>query len=455
MFSLRDYQLNLVDKIRELFKKGVSRICLQSPTGSGKTVLIAFMIWNAVQRGKRVLFVVHRRELIEQSVETFRKFDLAPGVISAGYKPSESLVQIASVQTLARRKPPPADLCIWDECHHVAANTWKKLFAFYGKAFHIGLTATPCRLDGKGLNDFFDHLVIGPTIPWLIENNYLSKFQMFAPPGFSTESVKIRMGDFDRDELAEQASKPEVMGSAIAEYKEHCNEQQAIIFSPSINHSKRMENEFNLHGIKARHLDGNAPDATRADIVQAFRKKELKVLTNVDLFGEGFDVPGIHCVIDMSPTLSLGKYLQRVGRGLRPDIGKDVATFLDHAGNVYRHGLPDQERQWDLNGVPKIKRDTQSESVRICSSCFAAQTPRLVCQFCGETFEIKPRKILETKGSLSKIEKLFIQQKNKQEQSGARDYQSLVTLGIRRGYKDPRGWAGHIMASREKKRVRG
>lgn len=453
MITLRYYQLNLIDQIRELMKKGNRRICLQAPTGSGKTVMIAFMVWKATQGGKRVLFVVHRRELIEQSLATFRKFGLAPGVISAGYKPSDSLIQIASVQTLSRRKKPDADLCIWDESHHICANTWKKLFAFYASAYHIGLTATPCRLDGKGLKDFFDHLVLGPTIPWLIENDYLSTFQMFAPPGLSTESVKVRMGDFDKEGLTEQASKPEVMGSALTEYKRHCDGQQAIIFSPSIIHSMRMEKEFNLHGIKSCHLDGKTDDTTRAEIVKAFREKEIKVLTNVDLFGEGFDVPGIHCVIDMAPTLSLGKYLQRVGRGLRPDIGKDIATFLDHAGNVYRHGLPDQERQWTLEGVEKTTRKSSSESVRICSSCFAAQAPALVCRYCGATFEIKPREILETEGSLKKIEKIFIQQKKKYEQSSAYDYQSLVSLGTRRGYKNPRGWAMHVLQAREKKRA--
>ena len=197
---------------------------LQSPTGLGKTVMMAHMAKEAVARGKRTYFLVHRQELMSQSSRTFDKFEIPHGCIAPDYSPSRELVQVAMAQTLVRRldKCPAPDLVIVDECHHSPSNTWRRILTEYEKAYLVGLTATPERLDGQGLGDQYDAMVQGPSVAWLIENQFLSPYTVFAPPMMTDLSaIRSRAGDFANEELAEIMDKPTIIGNAVGHYLKH------------------------------------------------------------------------------------------------------------------------------------------------------------------------------------------------------------------------------------------
>lgn len=450
--SLRPYQLKLQDEARALMHKGCQRILLQGPTGMGKTALCASMMGRSAERGNPSWFIVHRRELLSQSQRAFEKAGFPYGLIAAGFHPNpDPLVQICSIGSLGRRlssvrKP---RLIIWDECHHVAAASWKKIFDVFPDAFHIGLTATPQRLDGKGLSDFFQAMILGPTVAELIEQKYLSKYKLFAPPGISVAGVKMQYGDFSRREIVDIVNRPTITGNAIVEYRRQANGKRAVAFCASVEHSKHVAQQFSDAGIPAWHVDGETPTPERDAAINSFVSGKTLVLTNVDLFGEGFDVPAIECVIDLAPTQSLAKFLQRCGRALRPADGKDVAIILDHAGNVNIHGMPDENREWTLQG--KLKGHG---SVRICPECFAAQpssNKKCENEDCGFVFPVVsrygddegPREVEQVPGDLVEVQAAALKHRHNKENRGAKTVEELTELGRRRGYKRPELWARH------------
>jgi len=440
---LRPYQEKIVDETRALMRDGHKDILIVAPTGSGKTVLTAHMLKTAAQRGMDSIFVVHRRELIRQSIKTFHKFQLTHGVISPDYiEDLRHKVQIASIMSLGRRLPrmrKPA-LVVWDECQHSPAKSWANVHAAFPGSYHIGLSATPQRIDRKGLGKYFKKIVHGPSVAALIEQGSLSRYRIFAPGNG-------------------MADKPTITGDAIREYKARAAGKRALVFAASIQDSNYVVEQFKLAGFRAAHVDGESESSYRDDMFQALEEGELDVLSQVQIAGEGVDIPAIEVVIDLSPTTSLAAWLQRCGRALRPWPGKTEALILDHAGNCERHGLPDEPREWVLEGDGLAKRDNDTgPSLRICKKCFAAQFPGSgTCQYCGNAFEIKARKIARTEGRLKEMtpemilaqrEKARQRQANAFEQSSARTYEQLVELGRRRGYVNPESWAHHITRSR-------
>ena len=325
------------------------------------------MLGTAAERGMPSWFIVHRRELINQSSRAFTGEGIKHGIISANYEVNRTaLVQIASIQTLSRRyhKYRVPSLIVWDECHHIAANSWSKIFSLYPNSVHIGLTATPERLDGTGLDKWFRVMVKGPSVAWLIENKYLSNYKLYAPSKVDLTNVRTRMGDYVGSELTAVVDKPSITGDAIKHYKKLADGKRAVVFCASIEHSKHVVKQFLDAGIPAAHVDGETDINERDAAIRRFRDGTIKILSNVELFGEGFDVPCIEAAILLRPTQSLGLYLQQVGRSLRPNPGKDYAVILDHAGNCERHGLPDDEREWTLAGREK-KSDCLVTAVRI------------------------------------------------------------------------------------------
>ena len=439
-------------------REGKRSILIQSPTGSGKTALTAHMLGTAASKGHASWFIVHRRELVKQSVLAFDKADVRHGVIANGFaSDSRPLVQVGSIGTLRNRhhqhKKPK--LIIWDECHHLGAKTWADIFHSYPQSFHIGLTATPQRLDGKGLSDYFECMVNGPPVGDLINQSFLSHYKLFAPGGPSLKGVKTRMGDFIKSQLTEVMDRPTITGSAIKEYQKRASGRRAVVFAVSIQHSEHIVNQFIQAGIPAEHVDGGTDQLKRDASIDRFRRGETLVLSNVDLFGEGFDLPAIECAILLRPTQSLGLYLQQVGRALRPSPGKTEAIILDHANNAASHGLPDEPREWTLSGSDRRTQNKNSEpSIKICASCFAAQLPgSTVCKFCGYAFPSKPRTVDEVEGDLVEIDPRQIRMKRKDEQRTAQTLEDLVELGKQRGYKRPRMWAKHVFNSRQRKRL--
>lgn len=440
-------------------RRGYKSILLQSPTGSGKTLLTAAMLKSCAERGQRAWFVVHRRELVKQSIRAFGEVGLPYGVISAGWwEEKKQPIQIASIQSLIRRHHNHAkpNLIVWDECHHLGAASWERLHANYPTAFHIGLTATPCRLDGKGLKSFFTKMLTGPTVAKLIEDGFLSKYRLFAPAGVSTQGVHTRMGDFAKEELATLVDRPTITGDAIAHYQRLAPGKRTVVFAVSIEHSKHVVAQFQAAGISAEHVDGETPMEVRDAAIKKFQDGEIKILSNVDLFGEGFDVQSIEVIILLRPTQSLGLYLQAIGRGLRPAAGKSEVIILDHAGNCRRHGLPDDERTWTLEGVSGIDRGHNGDgpSVKICEKCFAAQqSGSEACRFCGYVFEVQSREVVQKEGTLEEIDAAAVRRVRLTEQGTASDFASLVELGRRRHYKNPYGWAKIVWNARQLKRL--
>lgn len=461
MIQLRPYQQKLIDEARVLMSKGVKSILLQAPTGSGKTALTAKMLHTAQQKGMASFFVVHRRELIKQSTAAFALEGLKHGIIAAGFQEDRRhLVQIASVQTLARRysRYRQPRLVVWDECHHVAAGAWSKLFQNFPSAFHIGLSATPERLDGRGLSAFFKEMLHGPSVEWLIQNKFLSDYRLYAPSKISMAGVHIRMGDFIQAEVSDIVDKPGITGDVIAHYRKYCHGKRAVVFCVSVMHSKHVADQFNAAGINAAHVDGETPQEERDGIIRKFREGNLQILSNVELFGEGFDVPSIEASILLRPTQSLGLYLQQVGRALRPADGKTHAILLDHVGNCERHGLPDDNRTWNLEGRGDRKglKAGANSSVKICPKCFACQlSGNPVCKFCGQVFDKQPREIDQKEGELSEIDKEAIRRQRAREQGAAPDRDALLALAKRRGYRVPHAWVHFVMQARQAKKLRG
>ena len=305
MFKLRPYQLDIIQQARQLIKNGVRSILIQSPTGSGKTCLTAHMMGTSSQKGIPSWFVVHRRELLYQSSRTFDDVGIPYGIIAAGFPAnSKPLVQIASVQSLARRinKVKSPKLIVWDECHHLAAKSYSKIHANYPDAIHIGLTATPQRLDGKGLGGWFTHMVHGPSPAILIEQGYLSPYRAYAPMTIDATGLHERMGDFISKEVEAIVDKPTITGDAIKHYLRYAQGKRAIVFCASIKHSNHVAEQFNLSGIPAEHVDGETDRRIRDAAMGRFNAGKALIICNVDLFGEGLDVVALEAVILLRHT---------------------------------------------------------------------------------------------------------------------------------------------------------
>lgn len=447
----------------------VRRVLLQAPTGAGKTALAAFMACESYKRGRVVWFVCHRAELVTQTSLTFTKYGLRHGFIAAGrpYEPTQR-VFICSIDTLKSRLLTLAapDVILWDECHHIGAAGWAAVMAHYPRARHVGLSATPQRLDGKGLDAFFDEMVLGPSVAWLIERGHLSPYKAFAPSSPDMAGVRKAMGDYSKGDAGKAMDKPKLTGDAIAHWLKLANGLRTVAFGCTVAHSQHLAAQFTAAGIPAAHLDGGTEKGERKAIIERYAAGELRMLTNVGLFGEGFDLAAIaqrdvtiDCVLDMNPTMSLSWHLQKVGRALRPQAGK-VAIILDHAGNTLRHGYPDDEREWTLagreGGGRKAANDEGPPPPVICEGCFMAIRRPLPpeCPHCGKVILAKPREIEVAEGELeeqTEVHKRQIRAQLKREQAEARDLGALVALGQRRGFASPQQWAWKVWSSRQQK----
>jgi len=454
--QLRDYQKDIINQTRCLMQKGIKNVLIQSPVGSGKTILTAHMLKTASSKGLTSWFICHRRELIKQSILAFSDTGVNHGIISSGWQPNPNLpVQIASIQTLIRRykqyKKP--SLIVWDEAHHCASKTWARLHEANPQAYHIGLTATPQRLDGAGLEKYFKAMVQGLTTQQLIEQGYLSKYKLFAPSKINTSKVHTRMGDFAKSEIEALVDKPTITGDAIKHYKKLCNGKRAVVFCTSIKHSEHVVDEFTAQGIRAVHLDGESQKGYRDLMLDKFRKGEIEVVSNVDLFGEGFDLPTLEASILLRPTQSLSLYIQQCGRCLRPSPGKEYAIILDHAGNTERHGLPDEDREWSLEGNKGNKTNQEAKlKIKTCPKCYAVQLPgKLTCDFCGYTYETQEREINHVDGELVEVDYEKLRKEKRAIQGQCQTKEDLIAEGIKRGYKCPRLWAQHIWNARQRK----
>lgn len=453
--ELRDYQKRMLDEARGYMRYGDRSILLVAPTGSGKTVMFSYMLSEAQKRGKSSWIIVHRRELVNQTVAVLERFGVSPSIVAAGMdRKTSSLISVCSIQTLCRRLSIVTlpDLVVWDECHHIAASSWDSVYKCVYGSIHIGTTATPIRLDGRGLAGHFQRMVSGPGVAELISTGYLSKYRAFCPATPNLSNIRSSMGDYCKNQLNETMNRPSLTGNAIDEYEKRCNGKRAVVFCVGVKHSEDTAALFNARGIVARHIDGNTNSADRDDAIRQFSDGRVRVLCNVDICGEGVDIPGIECAILLRPTQSTGLYLQQVGRALRPASGKECAFILDHAGNCARHGLPDDEREWSLEGIDVKRRGSKqaAESVRVCEQCFAANPTRsTVCAMCGAELKATQRELEERAGELVEFERERKRIDMKRAQGQCKTYEDLVKEGHRRGYKNPNGWAYFVHNSRK------
>lgn len=450
-FILRPYQEAIITETRTALRTN-DNVLIQLPTGGGKTALGATMIGSAAEKGHRAFFSVHRKELIDQTVETFGVAGVPHGVIAPGYDPRPlERVQIVSIDTLKHRldRVAPPGFMLWDEAHHTAAAGWKKVKAAYPKAKHVGLTATPERLDGKGLDGQFSHMVRGPSTAWLIEHGFLCAYRAFAPSTPDLSGVHSSMGDFAKGEASAAMDKPTITGDAIRTYQRLARGKSAVAFCVSVQHSQHVAASFREAGVVAWHLDGDTPKGERAEAIRAFRNGDIRVLSNVDLFGEGFDLPSLEASILLRPTKSLSLYLQQVGRALRPSPGKPYALILDHAGNILRHGLPDEEREWYLEGrAQRPKKDAGASGIRQCPKCYHVHPVAPSCPSCGHTYDSAAREVEEVDGELAEVDVSKARAATKAEQAAAQTIEELVELGKKRGYRKPEQWAAHLYTAR-------
>lgn len=474
--QLRGYQTDLVDRARASYAAGFRAPLIVAPTGAGKTIIFSHIAGATSSRSKRVIILVHRIELVKQTVEKLLWSGLRVGVIHRDYKPYYSAnIQVASVQTLVKRmhKMPfsTADLIIVDEAHHATAGSWDKVINFYSGARVLGVTATPQRADGAGLDRVFDDLIIGPSVAELIGWGNLVQPIVYAPANkIDLSTVKISMGDYDQKELAIAVDKPSITGDAVAHYRKFCAYVPAVAFCVSVEHAEHVAEEFRRGGFNFHSVDGSMSDDIRAALLNGLSgsstTEELAVLerygitgtihglTSCAIISEGTDIPAIGCAILLRPTESLSLYIQQVGRALRPFFGRTQAIILDHAGNCYIHGMPDEDRGWTLEGVKRRKKGDVEKKIRVkqCDSCYNIHPPAPVCPMCGYIYPLQSREIEEVAGDLTAVTpemRKVIQRMKAQEVAAARDLSELVKIGIERGYSP--GWANKVHQARNKK----
>lgn len=434
--QLRDYQSELLNDLRAAISKGSIKPLAVLPPGAGKTVIFAYIAHQHVLKGGYVHFYVHRRELLDQTLETFSAMNIPTDNIYVG--------------TVQRRTPHDTapTMIIFDEAHHATAKQWSNIVERWPEAWIVGLTATPVRLDGAPLNDIFDTIVEGVDAEWLIANGWLSDYDYYAPSiaSINPKDILINRGaDYDGAAIGDIMLKNKIYGDVM---KYIDPQRKNIIYAPSVALSQDLADNIP----NSAHLDASTPAKERRRVVKAFKSGKIRVLTNVDLFGEGFDVPDADVAILLRPTKSTALFIQQAMRVLRPMDGKR-ATIYDLVGNVFTHGLPTMYKDWQLEGrVKRTYHQADEVEVRMCKNClrvYKGIAPE--CPYCkndnGQTrAEIKA----EEEAELERIKREAKRRRNREEWQ-AQTLEELIALGKKRGYKNPRYWADKKMKGRKRR----
>jgi DNA repair protein RadD len=381
----RDYQVDVVDRVRSKVQAGARRVILQGATGSGKTTCSSMIVRAAVEKGSRVLFLAHRRRLIEQKSQRLDQFGIPHSVLMSGYGRSFLPVTVASRDTLFSRsvrndwiEPPPADLVILDECHN-SPEQYQTLLAAYPKAVVVGLTATPTRGDGTGLGGYFDALVCTVPVSKLVADGYLCPVTCYAPRG-QAEGKRVLHGD------------------PVYHWKKYADGRPTILFAATVEASKAAAAAFVADGVPAAHLDAHSTDAERDAVVASVEAGRVMVLCNVGLYTEGVDIPCLSCCILLRMASSYVVFCQATGRIMRPHPGKDRGILIDHAGAIVEHGFPDEDVEWSLDEsesvddrVKKDKKDGKRKEPICCARCALVYSGVLQCPGCGYVPLVKPK----------------------------------------------------------------
>lgn len=412
--QLRPYQADLKHGVYERWDSGHQNVLAVLPTGGGKTVVFSEVIRE--HKGHSCA-IAHRQELVTQMSTALARDGVRHKIIGpksviklavrlhmeelgkSYYDPSAKCA-VAGIDTLLRRVEnlhswlSSVTLWVMDESHHVIEdNKWGKGVALFPNARGLGVTATPIRADGKGLgrhsDGVMDTMVIGPTMRELINAGYLTEYRIFAPPSdldLSQVAISQTTGDYNADKLKKAVKKSHITGDVVAHYLKLAKGLRGVTFATDVETAHKIAEQFNAAGVPAIALSAKNTDIERATALRKFREGEYLQLVNVDLFGEGFDLPAIEVVSMARPTQSYSLYAQQFGRALRLMDGKIHALIIDHVGNVLRHGLPDAPREWTLDARERRGRTTESDAVPVkaCPECTGVYERELTeCPFCG------------------------------------------------------------------------
>lgn len=426
--QLRPYQEDIKTRVREAYHS-FKAPCVVLPCGAGKSYIIADISRDITRIKKnRVLVLVHKEEILEQLTRLYIDYGI-----------DMNLCDISMVQSTVNKLDtlPKYDFIITDENHHAPANSYVKIYNKFPLAKRLGVTATPVNY-GNGLITTNDILIVGVSVQWLIENKRLSKFKYYAPKTLvDVSNLRTTRGDYKQEDILEQIDKPKIYGDTIKCYNKYANDLKTIAFCSSINHSIKTAEEFNKHGIPARHLDGKTDKETRKNIMNEFRSGSIKIICNYEIISEGVSVDDCSCCMLLRPTKSLILYVQSSMRCMRYQEGK-TAIILDMVGNYVRHGLPDTERKWSLENAKKKRCNVEEQEVKIrqCGKCLMVYSGAgRICKYCGYDNGKTQREIETDK----KAELEQIKETEKREVAKAVTLQGLKKIEKARGYK--KGWA--------------
>lgn len=448
--TARPYQRDGKHAIYEAWRTA-RNVLYTLPTGGGKTFMFSDIL--SEHRGAAVA-IAHRQELVGQISLSLSRFKVRHRIVgprpvikmileqqraetgATWYDPNAA-VAVAGVDTLVRRAKTLNGWCrqvtLWvqDEAHHVLTrNKWGSAVDLFPNAKGLGVTATPERADGRGLgahaDGVFHALVCGPSMRDLIEEGYLADYRIFAPPG-DLDLTPVRTaqdGDYNRDDLRGAVRRSHIVGDVVAHYLRIAPGLLGVTFATDVETAGEIADRYNAAGVPAAMVNAKTPDAERNRLIHAFRERRILQLVNVDLFGEGFDVPGIEVVSFARPTMSYAVYAQQFGRALRPNPGKTHGIIIDHVGNVQRHRLPDAPRNWTLDAREKAARaarDPDAIPVTTCTSCFRVyEALSAMCPFCGckpepvgrsrpeqvegDLFELDPAALAALRGEVRRVD---------------------------------------------------
>lgn len=467
-------QMDLVNKVRNEFRSSRS-VLMQSPTGSGKSRMGAYIAEGVLAKGGSVVFDVPMKELRKQISTTFRQFNIDHSFVAAGQRFNPfSRGFVTTTPTLANRlgKAPKATLLILDETHNggAARNRIVEHYKAQG-AWVLGLSATPERLDGKGLDIWYDSMVEGQSIRWLINAGRLSNYRLFNASKPDLSAIRMSGQEYRQSDVAGfMESQNILIGDAVSHYKKLAMGKRNVAYCASIKHSQMVAEAFNAAGIPSAHIDGKMDDATRNRIIKAFARRELLCITNADLLLYGFDLAAaadddnavVESISDLKPTMSKAMQFQKNGRALRLKPDGSDAVIMDHASNAFnpdgsvKHGFPCADQVWNWKGREKRKGEAAEKTipVRQCSQCFFVHRPSPACPSCGFVYPIASRVLEEVEGELVEITREEAAQVAKQErqvQGRAQTLGELVELGRRKGYKNPHAWAKKVIQGRKKR----
>lgn len=470
--TLYDDQHEVLQLVRRAFSGGHQTVILQSPTGSGKSRMGAYMAAGAIKKGSNVLFDVPMRELRSQISGTFSQLGIEHSHIASGFKFNPfSRCWVSTTPTIANRidRIPKIDFALIDEGHQggAARDLLKETLRNMGAKILI-LTATPERLDGKSIDSTCDSLVMGKSVRWLIDNKRLSDYRLFTPTQPDLSSLRVTAsGEYNQQDVSGfMESQNVITGDAVRHYKKFAMGKRNVIYCTSIRHSQLVCQAFNDAGIPTAHIDGTMSDDERKTIIKAYARRELHCVTNSDLLLYGFDLAAssgysdavIEAISDLKPTMSKAMQKQKDGRGLR--YKPDPLILMSHAGNHFgpdgqaKHGLPCSEVEWQWKGRKKsVSASERTISVRSCPMCYFCHRPSELCPSCGYRYEVKSRILEEVEGDLIEITRDQLQNVKKQErmlQGKAQTLPELMELGKRRGVKNPAYWAKKVMEGRRK-----